>query len=118
MPGPWRGEPAQISVATPDATDAELVRQAQLSPRDFASLYLRYRDRTGETYAVTYNPAQRWYYFPRMMPEEVVLIRCFDSARSGAARFSAHGAFEDPNTPPDAPPRESIETRVLVFFAE
>ena len=72
----------------------------------------------GETYAVTYNPAQRWYYFPRMMPDETVLIRCFDSARFGAARFSAHGAFDDPNTPEDAPPRESIETRALVFFAD
>ena len=67
---------------------------------------------------VTYNPGQRWYYFPRMMPDEVVLIRCFDLARSGAARFSAHGAFDDPNTPAAAPPRESIETRALVFFAD
>jgi len=51
-----------------------------------------------------------------MTADEVVLIRCFDSAQHGAARFSAHGAFDDPTTPPDAPPRESIETRALVFF--
>jgi hypothetical protein len=44
------------------------------------------------------------------------MIRCFDSARSGAARFSAHGAFDDPETPSNAPPRESIEVRTLVFF--
>jgi hypothetical protein len=79
---------------------------------------LRYPDRTGETYAVTHNPAQRWYYFPKMQADEAVLIRCFDSARTGAARFSAHGAFDDPNTPADAPPRESIEVRALVFFAD
>jgi len=79
---------------------------------------LRYPDRTGETYAVTYNPAQRWFYFPKMQADEIVLIRCFDSARSGAARFSAHGAFDDPDSPPDAPPRESIEVRALVFFAD
>jgi hypothetical protein len=77
---------------------------------------LRYRDRTGETYAITYNPQQRWYYFPKMQPDEAVLIRCFDSAREGPARFSAHGAFDDPRTPADAPPRESIEVRTLVFF--
>jgi len=88
-----------------------------LSEENLVASELRYPDRTGETYAVTYNPAQRWYYFPKMMPDEAVLIRCFDSARSGAARFSAHGAFDDPNTPEDAPPRESIETRALVFFA-
>jgi hypothetical protein len=89
-----------------------------LTEENLVASELRYPDRTGETYAVTYNPAQRWYYFPRMMPDEAVLIRCFDSARSGAARFSAHGAFDDPNTPQDAPPRESIETRALVFFAD
>jgi len=88
-----------------------------LSEENLVGSDLRYRDRTGETYAVTYNPAQRWFYFPKMRPDEVILIRCFDSARSGAARFSAHGAFDDPDTPPDAPPRESIETRALVFFA-
>jgi hypothetical protein len=70
----------------------------------------------GETYAITYNSNQRWYYFPRMQPDEAVLIRCFDSARSGPARFSAHGAFDDPQTPDDAPPRESIEVRTLVFY--
>ena len=77
---------------------------------------LRYPDRTGEIYGVTYNPNQRWYYFPKMQPDEAVMIRCFDSARSGAARFSAHGAFDDPETPANAPPRESIEVRTLVFF--
>ncbi len=51
-----------------------------------------------------------------MQPDEAVLIRCFNSAREGAARFSAHGAFDDPQTPSDAPPRESIEVRTLVFY--
>ena len=39
-----------------------------LSEENLVASELRYPDRTGETYAVTYNPAQRWYYFPRMMP--------------------------------------------------
>ncbi|MGH7095051.1 MAG: CmcJ/NvfI family oxidoreductase [Stellaceae bacterium] len=77
---------------------------------------LRYPDRVGETYSVTYNQHQRWFYFPRMAADEYVLIRCFDSARDGAARFSAHGGFTDPTTPPSAPPRESIEVRMVVFF--
>ena len=89
-----------------------------LSPENLVASDLRYPDRTGETYAVTYNPAQRWYYFPKMTADEVILIRCFDSARDGAARFSAHGAFDDPQTPPDAPARESIELRALAFFAD
>jgi len=93
--------------------DAQTLSQENLVASD-----LRYPDRTGETYAVTYNPAQRWYYFQKMEADEAILIRCFDSACSGAARFSAHGAFDDPQTLADAPPRESIEVRALVFFAD
>src|SRR6516164_6736810 len=77
---------------------------------------LKYPDRTGETYSITYNPNQRYYYFPKMQADEAVLIRCFDSAPKGAARFSAHTGFDDPTSPPDAPPRESLEVRTLVFF--
>ena len=77
---------------------------------------LKYPDRTGETYSITYNPNQRYYYFPRMQADEAVLIRCFDSALDGPRRFSAHTGFDDPETPADAPPRESIEVRTLVFF--
>jgi hypothetical protein len=87
-----------------------------LAEEDLVASDLRYPDRSGETYAITYNPNQRYYYFPKMQPDEPVLIRCFDSALSGAARFSAHTGFDDPETPPDAPPRESIEVRTLVFF--
>jgi hypothetical protein len=105
---PIRGPLLRSPLALCDATT--------LSPENLVASDLRYPDRTGETYAVTYNPAQRWYYFPKMEADEAILIRCFDSAQSGAARFSAHGAFDDPQTPPDAPPRESIEVRALVFF--
>jgi hypothetical protein len=31
-------------------------------------------------------------------------------------RFTAHSAFDDPGTPPNAPPRESIETRTFAFW--
>jgi hypothetical protein len=88
-----------------------------LAEDNLISSDLRYPDRTGETQQITFNPGQRYYYFPRMEAEEAVLIRCFDSALQGPARFSAHGAFDDPQSPPDAPPRESIEVRTLVFFA-
>jgi hypothetical protein len=77
----------------------------------------KYPDRTGETYSITFNPEQRYYYFPKMQADEVVLIRCFDSTLEGAARFSAHTGFDDPTSPPDVPPRESLEVRTLVFFS-
>jgi hypothetical protein len=87
-----------------------------LSEENLVASDLKYPDRTGETYSITYNPNQRYYYFPKMQADEVVLIRCFDSAPEGAARFSGHTGFDDPTSPPDAPPRESLEVRTLVFF--
>jgi hypothetical protein len=87
-----------------------------LAEEDLVASDLRYPDRTGETYAITYNPNQRYYYFPKMQPDEPVLIRCFDSAPAGAARFSAHTGFDDPTSPSDAPARESLEVRMLVFY--
>ena len=49
-------------------------------------------------------------------PDEVMLIKCFDSADDGRARFVPHAAFVDPTTPAGALPRESIELRTLAFY--
>jgi hypothetical protein len=44
------------------------------------------------------------------------LLKCYDSAQDGRARFTAHPAFFDPTTAPDEPGSESIEVRTLVFY--
>ena len=69
-----------------------------------------------EVYLFRFNQNHRWFYFPAMRTDEALLIKCFDSIRDGRARFTAHTAFDDPSAPPDAPARESIEVRALVFF--
>ena len=76
----------------------------------------RHPGRVGETYTLSYNPAHRWYYFPDMRRNEAIVFKVYDSAVDGRARFTAHGSFNDPRTPDDAPPRESIELRALVFY--
>lgn len=70
----------------------------------------------GETSSVEFKPGHRWYYFSEQQPDEVILIRVHDSADDGRARLSFHTSFENPLAPADAPPRESIEARALVFF--
>lgn len=75
-----------------------------------------YPDRVGEVYHCTFNPEHRWYYFPKMQRNEAMVFKCFDSMKDGRARWTAHCAFDDPTSPPDAPPRESIEMRTLAFF--
>jgi len=75
-----------------------------------------YPDRVGEVYHCAYNPEHRWYYFLKMQRDEAIVFKTFDSATDGRARWTAHSAFDDPTSPPDAPPRESIEMRTLAFF--
>ena len=88
-----------------------------LSQQHFVAMDLRYHDRTGEVYAISYSPDQRWFYFSQMQTNEAMLLKCYDSMEDGRARFTAHSAFQNPTAPPDAPARESIEARTLVFFA-
>lgn len=86
-----------------------------VAPQDLVASDLVYPHRTGETYQVRYNPAHRWFYVPAMEAYEALLLKCYDSETDGRARFTPHSAFTDPTTPADAPPRESIEVRSLVF---
>jgi hypothetical protein len=69
-----------------------------------------------EVYLFRFSPSHRWYYFPHMQRSEALLIKCFDSVSDGRARFTAHSAFNDLTTPPNAAARESIEVRALAFF--
>jgi hypothetical protein len=83
---------------------------------DFVISERRYPNRIGQTYAITYNPAHRWYWLPRMRRDEALVFKVYDSVKDGRARWSAHTAFDDPTSPPNARPRESIEIRTLAFF--
>jgi hypothetical protein len=76
----------------------------------------RYPHRVGQTYRLKYNPNHRWFYFPEMRRDEALVFKVFDSAKDGRARFTPHTSFEDPASPPDAPPRQSIEVRAFAFF--
>lgn len=87
-----------------------------MGPNDFVATDLVYRDRTGEIYSVHHRPTHRWYYVSEMQADEALLLKCYDSATDGRARFTAHSAFSNPQAPTDARPRESIEARTLVFF--
>lgn len=89
---------------------------ASVAPEDFVVAERRYPNRIGQTYAVTYNPAHRWYWFPRMRREEALVFKVYDSETDGRARFTAHTAFDDPTSPAAARPRESIEIRTFAFF--
>ena len=87
-----------------------------LQENDLIAAERRYHDRIGGVLHLTHNPAQKWYYFPQMEREEIVLLKCFDSLEDGTAKWTCHGSFQPPNPSPKAKPRQSIEVRTLYFF--
>ena len=90
---------------------------------ELVPIKLVYPHRTGETFSV--RPAKerrtdeghKWHYIFEQRPDEVTLIKCFDSKTDGRARRVPHSAFIDEEFV-DAEPRESIEVRALVFHPD
>ena len=107
----WRPIRGPVERSPLALADASSVR-----PGDLVATDQVFPDRVGEIYHLAYHPQQRWYYAPRMTRDEVLLIKGWDSLDDGRARFTPHSAFEDPNTPEGAAPRESIEVRTLVVI--
>jgi len=101
---PIQSNPLAIADARSVATEDLLVAER------------RYPNRVGQTYRLKYNPAHRWFYFPQMRRDEALVFKVYDSETDGRARFTPHTSFDDPSTPPGAPPRQSIEARTLAFF--
>jgi len=81
----------------------------------FAEDDLEHPRHSGEIYSVRFNPAHRWYYASEMQPDEVLLLKNWDSA-TGVASYTPHTGFRNPACPPNAVPRESIEARTLVIY--
>jgi hypothetical protein len=64
---------------------------------------------------LSYNPAHRWYFVNQMRPDEMLAFKLYDSDAS-QPQFTGHTAFNDPDTPADAPPRHSMEVRTVAFI--
>jgi hypothetical protein len=107
----WRSIQGPVLTAPLALCDASSV-----APEDLVSVERQAKDRIGEIQQAVYTPAHEWYYFPEMTMDEAVLIKTYDSATDGRARFTIHTSFDDPSAAADAPPRESLETRCFVFF--
>lgn len=83
---------------------------------DLVGVGLIYPDRRGETFTVRPNEGHRWYFKYAQRPDEVTLIKCFDTVdEPGVARRVPHTAFVD-ESEEDKESRESIEVRALVFY--
>jgi len=88
----------------------------------------------GETYSVKFSPNHRWYYWSEMTPDDVFLLKCYDSASRALTTVKAsaaevqedqlrdvagvtpHTAFFDEEGAKKGIKRQSIEVRALVFY--
>ena len=90
---------------------------------------IHYADRVGENYFVcpSSNRQHKWYYYPDMAMDEVLLLKQWDSFggiangsdgddHSRPSTFTIHSAFMDPTRSADSPPRMSIEVRCIVLW--
>jgi hypothetical protein len=107
----WRAINQPIQANPLALADAESV-----ATEDLVVAERRYPHRVGQTYRLKYNPNHRWYYFPEMRRDEAMVFKVYDSAKDGRARFTPHTSFNDPSSPANAPPRQSIEVRAFAFF--
>jgi hypothetical protein len=105
----WRAIRGPVETTPLAVCDASSVAAQDLLPTEEGVKH--------EVYLLRYQDRHRWYYFPRMQREEALVLKCFDTAENIVGRCTAHTAFDDPHTPADAPPRESIEARAFVFYA-
>jgi hypothetical protein len=104
----WR--PIETILKDPIAVaDANSVPDADLVGAEMVE-----NDFYGESWVVRHNADHRWYFKYRMTPQDVLLIKCFDSETT-LARRALHSAFEDPAYRGEAS-RQSVEVRCLVFY--
>jgi hypothetical protein len=105
----WRAIGGPVAESPLAVCDARSIRGEDVVPTEQGVKH--------EVYRFNFSPRHQWFYFPAMEPDEALLFKCFDSLNDGRARLTAHSAFDDPATQPNARPRESIEVRTLAFFA-
>ena len=110
----WR--PIVMVESAPFAVcDASTVKREDLFDSEVVGGLGDFKRRSLWGYNLAYTPEHRWYWVPHMQPWEALVFKLFDSDPD-AVQHTAHSAFEDPNTPPDAAPRQSIEVRTIAYL--
>ncbi|CAD6569109.1 MAG: hypothetical protein ASARMPREDX12_002203 [Alectoria sarmentosa] len=70
----------------------------------------------GQTVAFSYADDQKWYYLDGHGVDEVTMIKIWDNDENVVGKFCPHAAFDHPDSPPNALPRESVEVRCFAIW--
>ncbi|KAK6540581.1 hypothetical protein TWF694_009371 [Orbilia ellipsospora] len=87
-----------------------------VAPEDMVPIDVIYPHYAEESFEVRHNPNLRWYYKSAMTNEDIMVIKLYDNKMTDkTAYFAPHASWRDPAARKDAPPRRSIELRVMLF---
>ena len=106
--GPQDRPLALCDAATIAAADLQIGQADMMSP-DKVTLH------QGIVTYMRHSPKQRWYWYPNLGPDRLLLFSGFDSDASMPTMVT-HSAFTNSECPPDAPPRVSVECRCFAFW--
>ena len=70
-----------------------------------------------ESQLCKFDERMRWYYFPNMTEDELLVFKSYDSDHAKWAQ-PLHNSADIPGLPADAAPRISIEARFFAFYEE
>ncbi len=111
------------NIATAPIQDSHLAvcdARSVIAPDDFVPFDIVSATEVSETYHL--DPGQhnfhKWYYYPNMRKQEILLFMQYDSNPMTKTRYAFHTAVRSPHAAPNAPPRESIECRCIAFFPD
>ncbi|KAH9212213.1 methyltransferase CmcJ [Leptodontidium sp. 2 PMI_412] len=88
---------------------------SSMEPGDLTECDIVRKQFTGASLYAHFNPQQKWYYLSQQTPNEVLMLKIFDSQEDIEGKRCAHSAFKHPKYQAGLPPRKSIEIRALVF---
>ena len=107
----WRSVTDYPMDAMPLAlVDKSTVRRDELVPSDLGG-----NGNGLPVFSSEYNPNHKFYYYPKLMKDEVMVFKTYDSDENPFIP-TLHTAFNDENTKPDALPRKSVEARVMCLI--
>lgn len=70
-----------------------------------------------ESLLLRHSPGQRWVFYSNMRADEALVFKTNDTDPE-RAHCVAHGAFDNPDCPPDVVPRASLEMRGIAYWFE
>lgn len=109
---PMRGPVRKTPLAVCDPSTVKMEDIVPVNVRRDSSGYVKMLD-------LAHDAEQRWYYYPDMTVDEVLVFKSFQYFKSQSGpelNTCFHTAFEHPLAPPGAEERQSCEYRARIWF--